>query len=72
MQWFFWILNLWRLAKMFLIIYFKILAKSSFDILINYILYKKKIVYLEVIVYIIFDFKFVLNLAFITLNSGVL
>ena len=57
---------------MFLIIYFKILAKSSFDILIDYILYKKKIVYLEVIVYIIFDFKFVLNLAFITLNSGVL
>ena len=57
---------------MFLIICFKILAKSSFDILIDYILYKKKIVYLEVIVYIIFDFKFVLNLAFITLNSGVL
>ena len=57
---------------MFLIIYFKILAKSSFDILMDYILYKKKIVYLEVIVYIIFDFKFVLNLAFITLNSGVL
>ena len=68
----FWILNLWRLAKMLLVIYFKILAKSSFDIFIDYILYKKKIVYLEVIVYIIFDFKFVLNLAFITLNSGVL
>lgn len=53
----FWILNAWRLRKF----YNLFLNRYSHRLF----LYKKKIVYLKFIVYIIFDFKFVLNLAFV-------